>query len=221
MAYWEPNFSIDLNGPLSTLVRGLGVENGNLDDLNAFHFDDENKTKAAVNKLLNWYEDNLLFAEINENFRTAFVELSLNGLNQWQWKEDGEAGTSRALSIVENTMLLLVLSPDFMVDAGNVPDLTPPTIELLGASEIDLPYGTLFVEPGFQTMDNVYYGSMNSKVMIQGDVNSSAAGTYVISYSVVDAAGNISETVERTVTVSENPKQTDKIPPEISLSRQL
>ena len=217
MAYWEPNFSIDLNGPLSTLVRGLGVENGNLDDLNAFHFDDENKTKAAVNKLLNWYEDNLLFAEINENFRTAFVELSLNGLNQWQWKEDGEAGTSRALSIVENTMLLLVLSPDFMVDAGNVPDLTPPTIELLGASEIDLPYGTLFVEPGFQTMDNVYYGSMNSKVMIQGDVNSSAAGTYVISYSVVDAAGNISETVERTVTVSENPKQTDKIPPEISL----
>ena len=50
---------------------------------------------------------------------------------------------------------------------------------------------------------------MHSRVAITGDINSSQTGTYEIIYSVVDIAGNVSESVKRTVVisdeVSENP----------------
>ena len=72
----------------------------------------------------------MLFCDLDDDFRSAFVDLSINGLNRWQYQSDDEGGKSRALSIVENTLLLIVLSPDFMVDAGSVPDITPPVIEL-------------------------------------------------------------------------------------------
>ena len=48
-------------------------------------------------------------------------------------------------------------------------------------------------------------------------MNPNEEGTYVISYSVVDAAGNVSETVKRTVVVTGNTRQVDKVPPEIHL----
>ena len=217
MNYWEPNFSIDLKGPLNTLALGFGVESGKFEDLKSSHFDDVNQSEEAVYELLDWYEDNLLFCDLDDDFRSAFVDLSINGLNRWQYQSDDEGGKSRALSIVENTLLLIVLSPDFMVDAGSVPDITPPVIELLGDSNVSISYGEMYVEPGFRSSDNVYAGQIDSRVVIEGDVNPNEEGTYVISYSVVDAAGNVSETVKRTVVVTGNTRQVDKVPPEIHL----
>ena len=67
----------------------------------------------------------------DDDFRSAFVDLSINGLNRWQYQSDDEGGS--VVSIVENTFVNCSLS-DFMVDAGSVPDITPPVIELLGDS---------------------------------------------------------------------------------------
>ena len=95
-----------------------------------------------------------------------------------------------------------------MVDAGNVPDITPPELEILGNPTVQLEIGDTYVEPGYRASDNVF-GDMQSRVTITGDVNTSKAGTYEIIYSVVDIAGNVSESVKRSVVISnevaENP----------------
>jgi len=95
-----------------------------------------------------------------------------------------------------------------MVEAGTVPDVTPPEIELIGSAQLNLKIGDTYVESGFQASDNVF-GDMQSKVTITGDVNTSKTGTYEIIYSVVDIAGNVSEAVKRTIVVAaevtENP----------------
>jgi hypothetical protein len=104
-----------------------------------------------------------------------------------------------------------------MVDAGMVPDVTPPKIELLGENSMTLAYGSTYVEPGYRATDNVYFGDLDSKVTISGDVNQWEPGTYRITYSVVDAAGNVTETTERIVTISEKPKPVDKVPPVVDL----
>ena len=214
--FYQPNFMIDLAEPISVLVKGLGKESGKLKDIRATDFENESIQANAINLLLDWYEDNLLFSDLSENFRSAFVDLCLNGLTPFLWNKK-DRSEDRIFDIIENTLLLLVLSPEFMVDAGTVPDVTPPKIKLFGDSNLTLPYGTTFVEPGYKASDNVYFGNINSKVTISGDVNQWEPGTYKITYSVVDAAGNVTETTERIVTISEKPKPIDKVPPIVDL----
>ena len=91
------------------MALGLELESGKFEDLKSSHFDDVNQSEEAVYQLLDWYEDNLLFCDLDDDFRSAFVDLSINGLNRWQYQSDDEGGKSRALSM-ENTLLLIVLS---------------------------------------------------------------------------------------------------------------
>ena len=218
MNYYWPNFAINLEKPLSALIKGLGRESGLLDDVNNSDFDDLEVVSDAVSDLLDWYEENLLFAPMDPNFRSAFIELCTYGLNRvYLFKSKlGDQGHTRALEIVENSLLLLVSSPEFMVEAGTVPDVTPPKIELLGQSDISMEVGGIYVESGYNAIDNVF-GDMQSKVTITGDVNTSKAGKYEIVYSVVDVAGNVSEIIKRTITVSEVPIAADEEVPVLQL----
>ena len=208
MNYYWPNFMINLEKPYSALIQGLGKESGLLTDVNGSDFRDDEVFAEAVNDLLDWYETNLLFTPITANIRSAFVELCVHGLDHRRVLRDEDRGQIIARKIVENSLFLLVSSPDFMVEAGNVPDTTPPKLEILGNPTVKLEIGDTYVEPGYRASDNVF-GDMQSRVTITGDVNSSKAGTYEIIYSVVDIAGNVSESVKRTVVISnevaENP----------------
>jgi len=208
MNYYWPNFMIDLEKPLSILIKGLGKESGLLTDVNGSDFNDDEVFAEAVNDLLDWYETNLLFARFNANFRSAFVELCVHGLNHLPSINSVDNGQNVALNILENSLFLLISSPDFMVEAGTVPDITPPELQILGSPTIQLKIGDTYVEEGYRASDNVF-GDMQSRVTITGDVNTSKAGTYDIIYSVVDIAGNVSESVKRTVVISgevtENP----------------
>ena len=202
MKYHSPNFTINLEKPLSVLIKGLGKESGFLNDVNGSDFDNDELFTEAVNDLFDWYESNLLFAPLNPNLRSAFIELCVHGFDHRQVLREEDKGQEIALRIVHNSLLLLVTSPEFMVDAGTVPDTTPPEIELIGASALSFKKGDTYVESGFKASDNVF-GDMQSKVTITGDVNTSKAGTYEITYSVVDIAGNISEAVKRTIVVAQ------------------
>jgi len=208
MNYYWPNFMIDLEKPYSALIKGLGKESGLLTDVNGSDFRDDEVFAEAVNDLLDWYETNLLFTSINANIRSAVVELCVHGLDHRRVLREEDRGQIIARKIVENSLFLLISSPDFMVEAGTVPDVTPPEIELIGSPQLNLKIGDTYVESGFQASDNVF-GDMQSKVTITGDVNTSKAGTYEIVYSVVDIAGNVSEAVKRTIVVAaevtENP----------------
>ena len=201
MNYYWPNFSIDLQKPLAALIKGLGKDSGLLEDVNSSDFTDDLVFADAVGDLLDWYEGNLLFSALNLNFRSAFIELCVHGLDQRKVIRKEDKGKAIAMKIVETTLLLLVASPEFMVDAGSVPDMTPPKIELLGSSNINLKLGEIYVESGYKASDNAF-GDMQFRVTITGDVNSSKVGTYEMIYSVVDIAGNVSETVKRNVTIS-------------------
>ena len=208
MKYHWPNFIINLEKPLAVLIKGLGKESGLLSDVNGGDFDDDELFTEAVEDLFDWYETNLLFAPLSPNFRSAFVELCVHGFDHRTSLRNEDKGQVIALRIVHNSLLLLVSSPEFMVEAGNVPDITPPELQILGNPTVQLEIGDTYVEPGYRASDNVF-GDMQSRVTITGDVNTSKAGTYEIIYSVVDIAGNVSESVKRSVVISnevaENP----------------
>lgn len=72
----------------------------------------------------------------------------------------------------------------------NASDTTAPELRLNGDSEITLAVGTEFEDPGYTATDD-FDGDLTDKVVRSGNVDSSKAGTYVITYTVQDSAGNV------------------------------
>ncbi|WP_430467059.1 immunoglobulin-like domain-containing protein [Winogradskyella ouciana] len=92
------------------------------------------------------------------------------------------------------------------------PDTTPPVISLIGSGTINLNVGDSYNELGATATDN-YDGNISSSIIIGGDVvDTNNAGTYVVTYNVSDAAGNVANEVTRTVNVI-----ADTTPPVITL----
>ena len=78
-------------------------------------------------------------------------------------------------------------------------DTIKPVITLIGAEKIYIKKGTTYVDAGAKAQDNID-GDITNRIIIGGDtVNTNAIGTYVISYTVSDKAGN--ETLPRTIRV--------------------
>ena len=79
----------------------------------------------------------------------------------------------------------------------------PELILKEGSNEIE--YGKNFVEPGYEAKDN-YDGNITKKVVIKNTINNKKAGTYKITYTIVDTSGN-KTTKTREVTVKEKVKE--------------
>jgi hypothetical protein len=79
-------------------------------------------------------------------------------------------------------------------------DKTPPKIALKGSKVLVLNLGDTFVEPGYLAVDNKD-GHLTSKVVVSGEVVSSEKGVYELTYSVSDAAGNMSPMLKRKVII--------------------
>lgn len=77
-------------------------------------------------------------------------------------------------------------------------DTTAPVITLSGGNQT-LTQGDTWTEPGFSASDD-FDGDLTSQVTVAGTVDTTKAGTYVLTYSVTDAAGNTG-TANRSVTV--------------------
>jgi len=93
---------------------------------------------------------------------------------------------------------------------GGVATNQPPVISLQGPSSISLYQGDVFVDPGATASDD-NDGAVT--VSVSGSVNTSAVGTYTLSYNAVDSASLAATTKIRTVTVS-----ADTVAPVISLN---
>ena len=87
-------------------------------------------------------------------------------------------------------------------------DVTPPLITLNGESSITLEQNAVYNELGAISFDAV---DGNVSVSIIGNIDTSVVGTYVITYTTQDSAGNEAN-VTRTITI------TDVIPPVITLN---
>lgn len=93
-------------------------------------------------------------------------------------------------------------------------DTTLPVITLKGASSITLKVGEAYNEQGATAKDDVD-GDISSKIITTGTVNTAVAGTYTITYTVSDTAGNVA-TATRKVVI-ENVVSTPTTPSEPTL----
>ena len=80
-------------------------------------------------------------------------------------------------------------------------DAIPPTIELIGAASVSIAAGSTFTDPGARAEDNID-GDLSALIRKQGSVNNQIVGTYTITYSVSDNAGNDAQPMTRKVTVT-------------------
>ena len=78
------------------------------------------------------------------------------------------------------------------------PDTIAPTITLAGSPTITLAYGATWIDPGATCVDNT---DATCTVVTTGIVNTTTAGTYIVTYTATDKAGNAS-TKMRTVIVA-------------------
>lgn len=78
-------------------------------------------------------------------------------------------------------------------------DEEKPNIQLNGLTEMNVTLGTVFTDPGYKVLDNCD-GDITNNVNVSGSVNTNVEGTYTITYTVTDYAGN-KTSVDRKVTV--------------------
>jgi hypothetical protein len=68
-------------------------------------------------------------------------------------------------------------------------DTTPPVVTLTGAAAMNLTVGDAFTDPGATAIDNVD-GDLTASIVKTGTVDTATAGSYSITYSATDKAGN-------------------------------
>ncbi len=136
---------------------------------------------------------------------------------------DTEDGSSSAViggdTVDESTLGTYIVTYDATDSNGNhatqvtrtvnVVDTTIPVITLNGASTITLVRNLdTYTEPGASVSDND--PSTSSTVIGGDDVDTSVAGTYIITYNVSDPSGNSATQVTRTVNIV-NPPSTHRL----------
>ena len=99
--------------------------------------------------------------------------------------------------------------------AGIEPDLEKPKIELRGNKTETIPLGANYIDPGAIAKDDKD-GDLSSSITVTSDVDTSVEGTYTVTYTVVDGAGNITIDI-RIVIVDAIDNIVDTSPPVITL----
>ncbi|MFS0724274.1 Ig-like domain-containing protein [Paenibacillus sp. 1P07SE] len=79
-------------------------------------------------------------------------------------------------------------------------DTIPPVLTLIGEPEVELLLGDSYTDPG-ATAEDALDGDLTDEITVNGSVDTSIPGIYIISYDVVDQAGNAATAIQRTVTV--------------------
>ena len=80
----------------------------------------------------------------------------------------------------------------------------PPVLTLRGQASINVAFGAPFTDPGATAID-VEDGDISANIVVGGDtVDTGKAGTYTITYDVMDSAGSAAARLTRQVTVAAN-----------------
>ncbi len=134
--------------------------------------------------------------------------------------EDTVIWTPTEYDVGENRLWAAVTdnfeASDTLFWTWDVKDTVPPVITLLKPDTMQLAISDRYVEPGVFALDNVD-GNISEKVEVDNTVNTSHAGTYLLTYSVSDRFGNDAATKTRVVYVTPGSFR-DRIPPVIFLT---
>jgi hypothetical protein len=80
-------------------------------------------------------------------------------------------------------------------------DAVAPTLTLLGDASVSVPSGAAYLDAGATAADNID-GDISGSIVTNNPVNTAVVGSYTVTYSVTDFAGNAAAPVTRTVSVS-------------------
>ncbi|MEZ5476947.1 MAG: DUF5011 domain-containing protein [Thiolinea sp.] len=100
------------------------------------------------------------------------------------------------------------------LNANTGSDTTPPVISLLGDNPVTVALNATYIDAGATASDNMD-GDLTGSITLTSTVDTANAGSYSVTYSVMDAAGNTT-TLSRTVNVVA--MQPDITPPVITLN---
>ena len=144
-----------------------------------------------------WTEPGYSASDSNDGDLTGSVDVVGNAFNTGivgAYTITYNVQDSAGNNAVERSRVVTVVA----VDPG---DTTPPVITLVGGNQTVLQSGT-WTDPGYSAVDNIDGVLTGSVVVDSSSVNTNVLGSYVVTYDVSDAAGNVAETLTRTVTVS-------------------
>lgn len=155
---------------------------------------------------------------VNQGTKATFFVVSNPGANPtpaFSWKKEGQTSvicSTQAFSISQTKYsdegkYRCVVSNSQGTDSTawvslTIRDVTKPAIILKGANPQNIILGSPYIELGDSAYDD-RDGIITSKVVRDtAKVNTASSGTYKVTYSVKDSAGNRADTVTRTVVVS-------------------
>lgn len=95
----------------------------------------------------------------------------------------------------------------FVNDGGGdfgQPDSTPPVIQLRGEATVNVTIDSTYSDAG-ATANDAEDGDITSRIVVTNPVDTSALGTYTVTYAVSDTSGNAAVPVTRTVNVRPEP----------------
>ena len=105
-----------------------------------------------------------------------------------------------------------------IVQTAVTPDTTPPTLSLTGNTSVTISVGTTYNDEGATCSDLVDGATIPiTPTVVSNTVDTTQTGTYAVTYSCADAAGNPAADVTRTVIV-QTAVTPDTTPPTLSLT---
>jgi adenosyl cobinamide kinase/adenosyl cobinamide phosphate guanylyltransferase len=210
---------LDANGSWSDAVDGSGVivasgevnasESGTY-VLSYIYTDAAGNSAQAVTRTVHVVDTTAPIISLNGDgnitHEAGTAYLDANG--SWSDAVDGSGVIVASWEVNASEPGTYVLSYNYTDTAGNVAqtvtrtvhvvDTTAPVISLHGDSNITHEAGTAYFDANASWSDAV---DGSGVVYASGEVNVSDPGVYVLSYDYTDAAGNVAQTVPRTVHV--------------------
>ena len=150
-------------------------------------------------------------ATLSLNERTAIAAESIGAINQILWR-DNYSGDWIAMKFDSSWQFLPTSNDPMTVGGaefnaaelafglGSGEDTSPPVITLTGSSSVIIEAGTEYTDAGATASDTL---DGTVAVVSATNVNTKVPGSYVVTYTATDAAGNAAVEVTRTVIVED------------------
>ncbi len=122
-------------------------------------------------------------------FHVVFVFLLCTAVSSATLQNKEHNLTEEQLHAVMGIITNFILSDDAPPRNHSVSDTTPPVITLNGANPLTLKVEETYQELGATAIDN-RDGNLTSSIKVVNNVDTTKAGTYTVTYTSVDKAGN-------------------------------